>query len=57
MTAPAAQAGRERRYRVDGTRFARAVAQLASVGSTWDARLQRIKRLAEAIRKTQEQKE
>jgi len=41
--------GRERRYRVDDVQLARAVAQLASVGSAWDARLQRIKRIAEAI--------
>ncbi|WP_088319073.1 helix-turn-helix domain-containing protein [Kineosporia sp. R_H_3] len=42
-------AGRERRYRVDDAQLARAVAQLASVGSAWDARLRRIKRIAEAI--------
>jgi predicted transcriptional regulator len=42
-------AGRERRYRIDEAQLARAVAQLADVGSTWDARLQRIKRIAEAI--------
>jgi DNA-binding transcriptional ArsR family regulator len=45
--------GREMRYRVDDAQLARAVAQLASVGSAWDARLQRIKRLAEAIERTQ----
>jgi len=45
--------GREKRYRVDDEQLARAVAQLSSVGSTWDARLQRIKRLAEAIQQTQ----
>jgi DNA-binding transcriptional ArsR family regulator len=45
----ATQAGRERRYRVDDAQLARAVAQLTAVGSTWDARLQRIKRIAEAI--------
>lgn len=44
-------AGRERRYQVDGEQFARAVAQLAAVGSAWDARLQRIKKLAEAIQR------
>lgn len=43
------QVGREMRYAVDDAQLARAVAQLASVGSAWDARLQRIKRLAEAI--------
>ena len=41
--------GRERRYRVDDEQLARAVAQLTAVGSAWDARLQRIKRIAEAI--------
>jgi DNA-binding transcriptional ArsR family regulator len=41
--------GRERRYQVDEAQLARAVAQLASVGSTWDARLRRIKKIAEAI--------
>ena len=33
-------AGRERRYEVDEAQLARAVDQLASVGATWDARLQ-----------------
>ena len=47
--------GREKRYRVDDAQLARAVAQLASVGSAWDARLQRIKRIAEAIQRTQHQ--
>jgi len=45
--------GRERRYRVDEAQLARAVAQLASVGSAWDARLRRIKRISETIQKTQ----
>lgn len=45
----ATPAGREKRYRVDDAQLARAVAQLTSVGSAWDARLQRIKRIAEAI--------
>jgi DNA-binding transcriptional ArsR family regulator len=49
----ATPAGRERRYRVDDAQLARAVAQLTSVGSAWDARLQRIKRIAEAIQRTQ----
>jgi len=44
--------GRERRYEVDQAQLARAVAQLADVGATWDARLQRIKRIAEAIERT-----
>ena len=47
-------AGREKRYRVDDAQLARAVAQLSSVGSAWDARLQRIKRMAEAIQRTQQ---
>ena len=46
--------GRERRYRIDDAQFARAVAQLAAVGSAWDARLQRIKRIAEAIQRAQQ---
>jgi predicted transcriptional regulator len=46
-------AGREKRYRVDDAQLARAVAQLSSVRSAWDARLQRIKRIAEAIQRTQ----
>src|SRR3954469_23299975 len=49
----ATPAGREKRYRVDDAQLARAVAQLSSVGSAWDARLQRIKRIAEAIQNTQ----
>ncbi len=44
-----APAGRERRYEVDEAQLARAVAQLSAVGATWDARLQRIKRIAERI--------
>jgi ArsR family transcriptional regulator, cadmium/lead-responsive transcriptional repressor len=43
--------GRERRYEVDGTQLARAVAQLADVGATWDARLSRIKRIAESLQR------
>jgi ArsR family transcriptional regulator, cadmium/lead-responsive transcriptional repressor len=46
--------GRERRYEVNEAQLARAVAQLSSVGATWDARLQRIKRLAEAIQRSQQ---
>jgi predicted transcriptional regulator len=49
----AAPAGRERRYQVDEAQLARAVDQLTSVGTAWDARLQRIKRIAEAIQRTQ----
>lgn len=48
-------AGREMRYRVDDAQLARAVAQLSAVGATWDARLRRIKRIAEAIQRSQEQ--
>jgi len=47
----ATPAGREKRYRVDEAQLARAVAQLTSVGAAWDARLQRIKRIAEAIQR------
>jgi ArsR family transcriptional regulator, cadmium/lead-responsive transcriptional repressor len=50
----AAPAGREKRYRVDDAHLASAVAQLASVGAAWDARLQRIKRIAEAIEHSQQ---
>jgi ArsR family transcriptional regulator, cadmium/lead-responsive transcriptional repressor len=42
-------AGREMRYEVDEEQLARAVAQLASVGADWDARLRRIKTIAETI--------
>ena len=44
-------AGRERRYRVDEAQLARAVAQLSAAGAAWDARLRRIKRMAEAIQR------
>ena len=47
----ATPAGREKQYRVDEAQFARAVAQLNAVGHSWDARLNRIKRLAEAIQR------
>lgn len=46
--------GRERLYEVDEAQFARAVAQLSSVGAAWDARLQRIKRISEAIQRDRE---
>jgi DNA-binding transcriptional ArsR family regulator len=49
----AAHAGREKRYQIDEAQFARAVAQLNAVGSTWDARLRRIKQIAETIAKHQ----
>ncbi|MCQ0009476.1 hypothetical protein [Actinomadura madurae] len=45
----ATTAGRQRRYRVDQAQLARAAAQLAEVGGAWDARLRRIRRIAEAI--------
>ena len=45
-------AGREKQYRVDERQLARAVAQLADVGATWDRRLQRIKRIAETIERS-----
>lgn len=52
----ATSAGREKRYHVDEAQLARAVAQLNSVGSMWDARLQRVKRLAEAIQRAKNDK-
>jgi DNA-binding transcriptional ArsR family regulator len=48
-------AGRERRYRVDEEQLARAIAQLSAVGAAWDARLRRIKRIAEAIQQERDQ--
>lgn len=51
----ATPAGREKHYRVDDVQLARAVAQLASVTNAWDARLRRIKRIAESIQRTQHQ--
>jgi predicted transcriptional regulator len=50
----ATPAGRERRYQVNEAQLARAVAQLADVGATWDARLRRIKRIAETIQRSQD---
>ncbi len=44
-------AGRERRYRIDEAQLADAAAQLAAVGAAWDARLGRIKQIAEAIQR------
>ena len=52
----ASSAGRERRYHVDEAQLARAAAQLNSVSATWDARLRRIKSLAEAIERTERTK-
>ncbi|MEU5261197.1 metalloregulator ArsR/SmtB family transcription factor [Amycolatopsis sp. NPDC021455] len=45
----ARSAGREKHYRVDEAQLARAVAQLTDVGNAWDARLRRIKQIAETI--------
>ena len=45
----AAPTGREMRYQVDDVQLERAVTQLAAVGAEWDARLRRIKRIAETI--------
>jgi DNA-binding transcriptional ArsR family regulator len=50
----ATPAGRERRYEVDEAQLARAVAQLTAVGTAWDGRLRRIRRLAETIQRQAE---
>jgi DNA-binding transcriptional ArsR family regulator len=50
-----APAGREKRFTVDQTQLARAVAQLTDVGAVWDSRLRRIKRIAETIQRKQEE--
>lgn len=47
----ASASGRERRYEVDEARLARAAAQMAEVGAAWDARLARIKQIAERIQR------
>jgi DNA-binding transcriptional ArsR family regulator len=52
-----AAAGRERRYRVDDAQLARAAAQLADVGSSWDGRLRRIARIAEEIERGKQSKQ
>ena len=44
--------GRERRYEIDEAQLARAVAQLTQVGGAWDARLERIRRIAETIQQS-----
>jgi predicted transcriptional regulator len=49
-------AGREKLYHVNEAQLARAVAQLTSVTAAWDARLQRIKRLAESIQRKADSK-
>lgn len=43
--------GRERRYDVDEAQLARAVRQLREVGEVWDARLSRIKQIAEQLQR------
>jgi predicted transcriptional regulator len=48
--------GRERRYHVDDAQLSRAVAQLSTVGATWDARLRRIRKIAETIERSQRSK-
>jgi predicted transcriptional regulator len=47
--------GRERRYQIREAQFARATAQLNAVGTAWDSRLARIKRIAETIQRSQQQ--
>jgi predicted transcriptional regulator len=47
-------AGRERRYEVDEAQLARAAVQLSAVSATWNARLQRIKRIAEQIQRSKQ---
>ena len=47
-------AGRERNYRIDDAQLARAVAQLSAVGAEWDGRLERIKRIAESIQRSED---
>lgn len=49
------QFGRDRVYEVSRSQLARAAAQLSSVGAVWDARLQRIKGIAEAIEQEREE--
>ena len=49
-------AGRERHYRIDEQQLARALAQLRAVTTAWDGRLQRIKRLAETLQKTENER-
>jgi predicted transcriptional regulator len=47
----ATSAGREKHYRIDDAQFARAVAQLTAVGTAWDARLGRIRHIAETLQR------
>ncbi|WP_431817611.1 ArsR/SmtB family transcription factor [Gordonia jacobaea] len=51
----ATSTGRERRYDVDKAQLAKAAAQLESVGAAWDARLHRIKGIAEALQQARNQ--
>jgi DNA-binding transcriptional ArsR family regulator len=44
-------AGREVRYVVDAEQFSRACEQVARVSRAWDARLRRIKTIAEGIQR------
>jgi ArsR family transcriptional regulator, cadmium/lead-responsive transcriptional repressor len=44
--------GRERQFRIDQDRLARAVAQINNVGEAWDSRLRRIKQMAETIQRS-----
>ncbi|PFG43222.1 ArsR family transcriptional regulator [Isoptericola jiangsuensis] len=41
--------GRQKQFRLDEAQLRRAMAQLADVGAAWDARLSRVRRIAEAI--------
>lgn len=52
----ATQSGREVIFEVDEAQLARALAQLAMVGSMWDARLRRIKSIAESIERAKPKK-
>jgi DNA-binding transcriptional ArsR family regulator len=45
----AEQVGREKRYRIDTRRLARVAQDLSTVADAWDARLRRIRTMAEAI--------
>lgn len=47
----AATSGRERHYRVDQAQLSHAVAQFTEVGNAWNARMQRIRRIAERIQR------
>lgn len=50
-------AGRQRVYEVNQAELSRAVARLSSVSAAWDARLQRIKSMAEAIQRSSRDRE